>query len=63
MIPRPPRLLPVVEYRQEPDPKQFEHGFRFLASKFAEMEAELERLRTMIYDKQKNSLVSADDIG
>lgn len=44
MIPRPPRLLPVVEYRQEPDPKEWEHGYQFIAEQFAQKEAEIKRL-------------------
>lgn len=57
MNPRPPKILPFVDpVRIEPDHRQFENGLRYISEKFAEMEAELERLRTMIYDKDRNSL-------
>lgn len=57
MTPRPPKVLPFVEpVRIEPDSRQFEHGFRYLSKMFAEMEAELERLRKVVYDKDRNSL-------
>lgn len=58
MNPRPPRVLPFIEVRVEPDRRQFENGLRYLSQKFAEQEAELERLRTIIYDRKKNELDS-----
>lgn len=53
---RPPRLLPDVQILPRECDRRFEHGYRFLSEKFAAMEVELERLRTMIFDKQQKDL-------
>lgn len=53
---RPPKLLPHVEILPRECDRRFEHGFRYLSEKFAAMEVELERLRTMICDKQQKDL-------
>lgn len=53
---RPPSLQPHVEILPTQCDRQFEQGYRFLSEKFAEQEAELERLRKVVYDKDRNSL-------
>lgn len=56
--PRPPHLLPRVPVlaRGDDDPRRFENGYLYLEKMFKEQEAELERMRTMIYDLKRDSL-------
>jgi hypothetical protein len=47
--------MPSIEIEVD-DPKRFENGYRYLFKKFAELEADLERMRGMIYDLERNKL-------